>query len=64
MNSRRGRTRSGAFASAVALALAGIGLIERDGAVAVAGAALGFVGICITIAFGVMLVLGAGALVH
>lgn len=51
------------YLPAAALALAGIGLIERDGLVALAGAALGLVAIGVTIALGTMFVLGAEALV-
>jgi hypothetical protein len=52
------------YVPAVAIALAGIGLIERDGLVALAGAVLGLVGVGITIAAGTMLFAGAEALVR
>lgn len=52
------------YLPALAIALAGIGLIEKDGLVALAGAALGLAGIGVTIAFGTMLFLGADALIR
>ena len=52
------------YVPACAIALAGIGLIEKDGLVALAGAVLGLVGIGVTIAFGTMLFAGAEALVR
>jgi hypothetical protein len=52
------------YLPACAIALAGIGLIERDGLVALAGAAVGLAGIGVTIAFGTMLFLGADALIR
>ena len=52
------------YMPAFAIALAGIGLIERDGLVALAGAAVGLAGIGVTIAFGTMLFLGADALIR
>ncbi len=52
------------YVPAVAIALAGIGLIERDGIVALAGAVLGLVGIGITVTAATMVVAGAEALVR
>lgn len=52
------------YVPALAIALAGIGLIERDGIVALAGAALGLVGIGLTVTAATMLVAGAEALVR
>lgn len=52
------------YLPACAIALAGIGLIEKDGLVALAGTALGLVGIGVTVAFGTMLLAGAEALVR
>ena len=52
------------YLPALALALAAIGLIERDGFVALAGAAVGLVGIGVTVAAATMVVAGAEALVR
>ena len=51
------------YLPALALALAGIGFIERDGLVALAGAVLGLAGIGVATALGTMFFLGAEALV-
>ncbi len=52
------------YIPASALCLAGIGLVERDGLVTLAGAALGLVSIAVTVVVGAMLFLGAEALTH
>jgi hypothetical protein len=52
------------YMPALAIALAGIGLIERDGIVALAGATLGAVAIGVTAGLGAMFFLGAEALVR
>jgi hypothetical protein len=52
------------YLPAFAIALAGIGLIEKDGRVALAGAALGVIAIGATAALGVMIFSGAEALVR
>jgi hypothetical protein len=52
------------YLPAFALCLAAVGLIERDGFVALAGAALGLVGIGVTVTAATVLLAGAEALVR
>lgn len=52
------------YVPAASLSLAAIGLIERDGLLALAGVVLGVVAIVLTVLMGTMLFLGADALVH
>ncbi len=52
------------YIPAAALCLAAIGLVERDGAVTLAGAGLGLVAIAVTVVVAVMIFLGAEALTN
>ncbi len=52
------------YLPAAAIALVGIGLIERDGVAILAGCALGLVAIGVTIGLGMVVFHGAEALVH
>jgi hypothetical protein len=52
------------YLPAVALFIAGVGLVERDGLVTLAGAALGIVAIVVTAAVVSVIVAGADAMVH
>lgn len=51
------------FIPATALLVTSIGIVERDGVVALAGLALGAVAVVVTLVIGMMIVAGAKALV-
>ncbi len=52
------------YIPAAALCLAGIGLVERDGALVLGGVGLGVIAILVTVVVAVMLFVGAEALTH